>query len=164
MLVIRLARVGKKNHATFRVIVSEKTKDTRGDFLELLGSYDPHQSPAKAVLNAERVSYWISKGAQPSGSVHNILIDQKIITGEKIRVANIRKKVEEKKADTPAAVAPIAKEEPVAEKPAEAPVVEEKPVEEKPAPEVKAEAAVESKKEDKKEEKPVEPKAETPAA
>ncbi|MFA5134832.1 MAG: 30S ribosomal protein S16 [Patescibacteria group bacterium] len=90
MLVIRLSRVGKKKHPTYRVVVSEKTKDTVGNYLELLGNYDPHEN--KAELKSDRIKHWISKGAKPSGVVHNLLIDQKIIEGEKLAVAHIKKK------------------------------------------------------------------------
>ncbi|MFC1687207.1 30S ribosomal protein S16 [Patescibacteria group bacterium] len=99
MLMIRLSRVGKKKHPTFRLIVSEKSKDTHGDFLELLGTYDPHTSPATVTLKVDRIKHWISNGAQPSGVVHNILIDHDVIKGEKIRVANIRKKKESKEGE-----------------------------------------------------------------
>ena len=93
MLTIRLSRVGKKKHPIYRVIVSEKQKDTVGDYLELLGHYDPHIN--KAELKAERIKYWISKGAKSSGTVHNLLVENKIIEGEKIKVANIKKKKKE---------------------------------------------------------------------
>jgi small subunit ribosomal protein S16 len=93
MLTIRLSRFGKKKHPVFRVIVSEKAKDTVGDYLELLGTYDPHTN--KVELKTERVQYWLAKGASASGVVHNLLIDQKLITGDKIKVANIRKKAED---------------------------------------------------------------------
>ncbi len=115
MLTIRLSRVGKKKQASFKVIISEKTKDTRGTYLELLGHYNPHTN--KAELKAERIKYWLGKGAQTSGTVHNLLVDQKIITGEKIKVANIKKKKEGEKiqaatpaepADTPATETPTA--------------------------------------------------------
>lgn len=113
MLTIRLSRVGKKKHATFRVIVSEKTKDTKGTYLELLGNYDPHTN--RAVLKADRIQYWMSKGASTSGTVHNLLVTEKVITGEKIKVANIRKKIVEAKSETPAAAAPA--EQPAAAQP-----------------------------------------------
>ncbi|MDD5040458.1 MAG: 30S ribosomal protein S16 [Patescibacteria group bacterium] len=93
MLAIRLSRVGKKKYATFKVIVSEKTKDTVGDYLELLGNYNPHTN--EASLKADRIRYWISKGAQPSGSIHNLLIQHNVIEGKKIKVANIKKKEQE---------------------------------------------------------------------
>jgi len=134
MLTIRLSRFGKKKHPIYRIIISEKAKDTVGDYLELLGTYDPHLN--KAEINAERVKYWISKGAQTSGTIHNLLVDKKIIEAEKIKVANIKKKPEEKKSgEAPKpAEAPAA---PKTEKPAEAekipanPEADKKPEKEK---------------------------------
>lgn len=90
------------------MIISEKTKDTIGDYLEVLGTYDPHTN--KANLKTDRIQYWISKGAQASGVIHNLLISHKIITGDKIKVANIKKKEGEEKpvAETPKAAEPQA--------------------------------------------------------
>lgn len=101
MLKIRLSRVGKKNHPTFRIIISEKQKDTKGDFLELLGSYDPHVSPPAVKIKADRISYWLSQGAQPSSTVHNLLVDQHVISGTKVTVIRAKKKTAEDKASTP---------------------------------------------------------------
>jgi small subunit ribosomal protein S16 len=70
MLMIRLARTGKKKKAQFRLIVSDKTKDTFGTNLEILGSLDPHQDPPKALFNADRIKFWLGKGAQTSARVH----------------------------------------------------------------------------------------------
>lgn len=98
MLVIRLSRIGKKKHPTFRLIISEKSKDLYGDYLELLGHYDPHTNQVN--LKADRIKYWLSKGAKPSGTVHNLLVDKKIIEAQKIKVANIKRKKEEKKVAT----------------------------------------------------------------
>ena len=44
-------------------------------------------------MNAERIQYWISKGARPSDTVHNILIDTKVITGKKVNAMNKKTKV-----------------------------------------------------------------------
>ncbi len=96
MLMIRLARRGKTNRPYYRVIVSEKQKDTFADSLELLGTVDPLAKPKAVVLNKERISYWISKGAQPSPTVHNILVDQGVITAKKIRKTVAPKKEEKK--------------------------------------------------------------------
>lgn len=92
MLRIRFARKGKKNHATYRVIVSERTRDTQGRYLELLGNVNPHTDPPTVVLNAERIQYWISKGAKASDTVHNLLVEQKVIEGKKIATGSPRKK------------------------------------------------------------------------
>jgi small subunit ribosomal protein S16 len=113
MVVIRLSRVGKKNHATFRVIVSDRQKDTHGTYLELLGHYDPHRQPAQLELNAERVKYWISVGAKPSDTVFNLLVEKGLIEGPK-RVIVKAKPVESKAEPvaTAAAPAPELKTEP----------------------------------------------------
>lgn len=86
MLAIRLARTGKKQKAYFRLIVSEKTKDTHGDYLEILGNIDPHTNPSTVVLKEDRISYWLSKGAQPSPVVHNLLVDKGLLKKDKVKV------------------------------------------------------------------------------
>ncbi len=96
MLMIRLARRGKKNQAFFRVIVSEKARDTFGDATEIVGYYNPTSKTKDIKLDAERIKHWMSKGAQASPTVYNLLIDQKIIEGEKIK-KKLSKKTKEKK-------------------------------------------------------------------
>ena len=85
MITIRLTRVGKKNDPSFRVIVVEsKRKPQPGNYLEMVGSYDPRQD--RIELKAERIKHWISMGAQTSDTVHNLLVSQKIIDAKKINV------------------------------------------------------------------------------
>lgn len=94
MLVIRLIRTGKRNKADFRVVLTEKTAPPKsGRFLELLGHYNPHQK--EVGLKKERIKYWISKGAQASDTVHNLLVKEEIIKGPKIK-----KKIKIKKKKT----------------------------------------------------------------
>lgn len=102
MVALRLTRVGKKNHSTFRLVASDKQKDTLGMALEILGSYDPHHNPPKVVLNVDRVKYWLSVGAQPSDSVHNLLVDQGILTAPKRIIVKVPAKTEETPAAEPA--------------------------------------------------------------
>lgn len=83
MLTIRLSRVGKKKQPEYRLVISEKTKDPWGDALEYLGHFNPRTNPATVNFNVERIKYWLSKGAQVSDTVKNILIDQKILESEK---------------------------------------------------------------------------------
>ncbi len=96
MLTIRLTRVGKRKQPTYRVIVSEKGRDPWGKALEYLGTYNPRTQPTTVELNKERIEYWISKGAQASDTMRNLLIDQGIIKGDKARLANISKRRKEK--------------------------------------------------------------------
>lgn len=91
MVVLRLSRVGKKSHPTFRLIASDKRKDTLGTYLELLGSYDPHVVPSRIELNAERIRYWLSVGAQPSDTAYNLLVEKGILPGPKRVVAQAKK-------------------------------------------------------------------------
>lgn len=119
MLMIRLSRVGKTKQPSYRVIVSEKQQDPWGKYLEIVGSYNPLVKPKQIKLNAERIQYWISKGAQASATVHNLLVDQKVITDKKVK--NTATKVGKRKvaaraaAKAAAAKAAEPKPEPVAE-------------------------------------------------
>jgi small subunit ribosomal protein S16 len=137
MLTIRFNRTGKRNKAQFRIVVQEHSVAPGGRHVEVLGSYDPHSK--KSVFRADRIKYWISKGAQVSDSVWNLLVKNSIVDGAK-RVVKMKKKPveaeaaaaetkpEEKKAEeTKAEEKPAEKEVPIEEKKAEA----EKPAEEK---------------------------------
>jgi len=110
MLTIRLQRVGKTKKPTYRFIISEKTHDTQGHYLELLGNYNPTEKENKITVKADRVTYWISKGAQMSNTVNNLLVKNGIIKGKTMKsvfLSETRKKkiAEEKKAAAPAPAA-----------------------------------------------------------
>lgn len=101
MLAIRLQRVGKTKHAAYRLIVSEKARDTQGKYLENLGTYDPHNAEKGFVPKTDRIKYWIEKGAAPSTTIHNLLLKNKIIVGKAMKSVFLTKKrktkIEEKK-------------------------------------------------------------------
>jgi small subunit ribosomal protein S16 len=85
MINIRLQRRGRKNDPSFRVIVVDsKKKPKTGNYLEMVGSYDPRTD--RVELKGERILAWMKDGAQVSGTVHNLLVSNKIITGKKINV------------------------------------------------------------------------------
>lgn len=127
MLVIRLTRVGKKKDASFRVVVIDsKRKIQAGNYLEMVGSYDPRVD--RAELNTERITHWMKEGAKPSDTVHNLLITKGIIDGKKINV--LPKKTVEK---APEPEAPVAAEAPVAEAEVPAEAVAAETTEEKAA-------------------------------
>jgi small subunit ribosomal protein S16 len=83
MLTIRLQRIGKKNNPTYRLVISEKARDTQGRNLEILGSFNPHAKEGGLVPNTERIKYWLEKGAQTSNTVHNLFLKAGLIGGEK---------------------------------------------------------------------------------
>ena len=127
MLKIRLQRIGRKNDPSFRVIVTDSRNPAkRGRYVELLGTFNPHKDAP--ILNAERVQYWISKGAQPSLTVHNMLISGGVTSGKKINA--LPKKTVIKKEE----VAPAAESSAPAEEVVPSPVSEQASVaEETPA-------------------------------
>ena len=73
MLAIRLMRTGAKKRPSYRIVVKEKQSKRDGAFLENLGTYNPTREPAEITLKAERVRYWIEKGAQPTDTVRQII-------------------------------------------------------------------------------------------
>ena len=103
MLHIRLRRIGKKKQPSYRLIVCEKTKDPWGDYLENLGTYNPRKQPSVAELKADRIKEWISKGAQCSDTVWNLLVDKGVVIGDKRKTIEISTKRKAKVADKNAA-------------------------------------------------------------
>ena len=113
MLKIRLQRVGRINSPSYRVIVAEHARGPKtGNVVEVVGTYDP--TTKVRALKADRIKYWISVGAQPSDTMHNMLISAGITTGKKINVLPtivVAPVVEE----VAPAAAPVTEEAPVAE-------------------------------------------------
>lgn len=83
MLAIRLQRVGKKKFPTYRLIVSEKTRDTHDKYAELLGTYNPHDKEKGFLPKVDRIKYWLQIGAVPSPTINNLLVKNNIIEGKK---------------------------------------------------------------------------------
>lgn len=90
MLKIRLQRIGKRGQAYFRVVVMEHAKKPKGKYLEDLGAYDPHKN--EISVDAERVKYWLSHGAQASPTVNNLLVGRGVIEGKKVQAWKAKKK------------------------------------------------------------------------
>lgn len=84
MLVIRMQRVGRRNDPAFRVVLTERRSKPKSGQQEILGSY--HPKTKQTVLKNERISYWMSKGAQVSATVHNLLISQKVVDEGKMTI------------------------------------------------------------------------------
>ena len=73
MLSIRLRRTGSKKRPFFRVVVSEARSKKEGQFIEVLGFYNPRTKPAVVEINKQRIEHWIKSGARPSDSVRTLL-------------------------------------------------------------------------------------------
>jgi len=82
MLMMRLQRVGRKNDPSYRlVVVDKRTGPKSNKNIDHLGSYNPKLGQVN--IEAEKAKHWLSKGVQPSDTVHNLLITHKIIEGKK---------------------------------------------------------------------------------
>src|SRR3989338_4413601 len=85
MIMMRLQRIGRKNDPSFRVVVTDSRNSTKtGRHIDILGSYNPKMSTF--TIDEEKAKHWISKGVQPSDTLHNLLISHKIIDGKKRNV------------------------------------------------------------------------------
>ena len=148
-LAIRLARGGAKKRPYYRIVVADSRAPRDGRFIEKLGTYNPllaKDSPERVKLDGDRITHWLSVGAQPSDRVMRFLD----AAGIKERAArNNPKKAEpgekakervEERAKRAADAEAAAAEAAAAPAPVEEPVVEE--VAEAPAEEVVAEEAV----------------------
>lgn len=121
MISLRLTRVGKKKQPLYRLIAVPKEKDPWGKNLEILGVLNPRTK--ERTLKADRIKHWLSVGAQPSKTVHNILVSDGLLEGKKTPVTHISLKRRGKiEAKTKAEAEAKAKKEPPAEAPQKAAV------------------------------------------
>jgi len=73
LLAIKLMRTGAKKRPSYRIVVKEKQSKRDGAFLENLGTYNPTHQPAEINLKADRIRYWLEKGAQPTDTVRRLI-------------------------------------------------------------------------------------------
>ncbi len=70
---IRLTRLGRKKKPFYRIIVADSECKRDGRFLDVVGTYDPLQDPARITIDAEKLENWLGKGAQPSTTVQSLI-------------------------------------------------------------------------------------------
>ncbi|MFT4906745.1 MAG: small subunit ribosomal protein S16 [Oleispira sp.] len=75
MVVIRLSRSGSKKRPFYHLSVADARNARDGRFIERVGFFNPVARGSEEALrvDAERVEYWMSKGAQPSARVAKLL-------------------------------------------------------------------------------------------
>jgi len=142
MLKIRLKRIGRKHDPSFRIVVTEATAPPKGRYKEAVGFYNSALKQLK--MDKERIGHWLSVGAQPTSSVHNLLVKEGVVDAPKQKAHSTRvRKQKEGKSSGPA---------PVAESPQEGESQEEVGVKQE---DVKNDAPVTSQKEEQATEAPV---------
>lgn len=78
---IRLTRLGRKKNPFYRIVVADSESPRDGKFLDIVGTYDPLQEPARIDINDKKLQEWLGKGALPSTTVKS-LIKQVAATAE----------------------------------------------------------------------------------
>lgn len=131
MLTIRLQRGGKKNNPQYKVVLAEKTAANQKQFVEVLGSYNPHNKEL-VIKSNDRLNYWMNdQHVELSPTVHNLFVTKDLVKADKKRAFAIPAKPEEAKAEEPS-VAEGA--ETASAEATDAPAAEEAPSEEPAAP------------------------------
>jgi small subunit ribosomal protein S16 len=155
-LKIRLARGGAKKRPFYRVVVAEASAPRDGRYVERVGTYNPmvpKDHEQRLTLNGERISFWMSKGAQPTERVHKMLASAGLMAAPVLRdqpkkSAPGKKRAEREAAAAEAAAAEAAPAEDAADAPAEDTPAEETSAEAPAAEAVAEEAAADTPAED----------------
>ena len=167
MLRIRLSMGGVRKRPIYKIVIADGRYPRDGKFIEKIGSYNPllpKDKKERIKIEAERVKYWMSKGAQPTLRVSRLLGELQIMpmpkpgnNPQKAIPKKDRKKSAEESKEAPkeegkkeGSKAEAKKEQPKAEAKKEEPKKEE-PKKDQPKAEAKKE---EPKKEEPKKEQP----------
>jgi small subunit ribosomal protein S16 len=70
---IRMTRMGSNKKPFFRIVVADVKRKINGQYLEIVGWYDPKKKSDNFELKLDRVNYWIGAGAEPSDSVNSLI-------------------------------------------------------------------------------------------
>ena len=72
-VTLRLTRGGSKKVPFYRVVASDRRSPRDGRFIEQIGVYDPVRNPPEVRIDPERLTHWLSVGAQPSQTVGELI-------------------------------------------------------------------------------------------
>ncbi len=73
MLVIRFTRTGKRGERKYRLVVKEQRSKRDGKPVDLLGFYEKTVNSVTKEFDADKIKYWVSKGAQMTPSVKDVI-------------------------------------------------------------------------------------------
>ena len=71
---VRLTRVGSKKNPIWRVVVADQRSPRDGRFIETIGHYNPQTEPSTIRIDEERLQHWVARGAQPTGTVKQLVM------------------------------------------------------------------------------------------
>jgi len=79
--------MGSKKRPSYRIVAADSKSPRDGRFIETVGFYDPLTKPSTVRLNEERVTHWLSVGAQPSDTVRDMLRRAGLVGDDPVRMA-----------------------------------------------------------------------------
>ena len=75
---IRLLRMGAKKKPMYRIVAADVRAPRDGDFLEIIGTYNPHAERAEVTVKPDLLQKWLKDGAQPTDTVRSLLKANKL--------------------------------------------------------------------------------------
>lgn len=73
MVKLRLQRFGTKNLPVYRIVATDKRSPRDGDFIEIIGQYNPLSAKEQYAVKEDKAMDWLKKGAVPTDTVKDIL-------------------------------------------------------------------------------------------
>ena len=70
---LRLTRMGAKKKPVYRIVASDSRRPRDGQYIELVGTYNPLTQPATVNVNEEVALKWLRNGAEPTDTVRSLL-------------------------------------------------------------------------------------------
>ncbi|MBQ7578957.1 MAG: 30S ribosomal protein S16 [Clostridia bacterium] len=100
---IRLTRMGDKKSPFYRIVVADSRKARDGEYVDLLGTFNPLTSPEEIKVDAAKAEDWLKKGAQPTDTAKALLVKAKVnFPAKKVKAKKAKAEV---KAEAPKAAA-----------------------------------------------------------
>lgn len=76
---IRLTRMGAKKRPTYRIVATDSRRPRDGEYLELIGTYNPLTEPKTVNIKEEIAIKWLKNGAIPTDTVRNLFSEAGIM-------------------------------------------------------------------------------------
>ena len=86
---LRLKRMGSKKKPVYRIVAIDSHTKRDGEYIELVGTYNPLTEPKSVKINDEVALKWLNNGAIPSDTVRNLLSEAGIM--KKFHESKIKK-------------------------------------------------------------------------
>lgn len=76
---MRLTRLGDKKSPFYRVVVIDSHKARDGQYVDIVGTYNPLVAENGINIDAEKAKKWLACGVQPTDTVKTLLVQAGVI-------------------------------------------------------------------------------------